>query len=56
MCWHGHARSLSEDDPILIEAMAARVLALIFLTHLPEALELSREWHDVARTPLRRGP
>ena len=41
--------SLPEDDPILIEAMAARVLALIFLTHLPEALELSREWHDVAR-------
>ena len=40
--------SLSEDDPILIEAMAARVLALVFLTRLPEALELSREWHTVA--------
>ena len=41
--------SLPEDDPILIEALAARVLALQFLTRLPEAMELSREWHDVAR-------
>ena len=42
-------RALPENDPILIEAMASRVLALVFLTRFSEAVELSGEWLDTAR-------
>jgi tRNA A-37 threonylcarbamoyl transferase component Bud32 len=41
-------KSLPADDPILIEALASRVQALQFLTRLPEAMELSREWYNTA--------